>query len=443
VGVLDTGVVTQHPDLSDAIVAQHCFTQLDCPPSRAAEGTSAEDDHGHGSNVAGIIASNGKVASAGFAPDVELVAVKINDSNNSGQVSDWVAGLDWVYENLATLKVKVINMSFGTNATYATEAQCDSEEAAMAAAIKNLVDAGVTLFAATGNSGYTDRLPSPACITGVIAVAATYDSDAGPQPSAGGNYMWQYGMGYANCSDQTTSLDKITCFSNTHPRVDLVAPGAPIISDGLNNGTSTYRGTSQASPAAAGVAALLLQCNPALTPAEVKKYLTTTGVKLTDPKNNLSFPSVRALKAVEAACYAGNSGASGAGAGGSSPTSGNTAGTSGKKTSAAGSGGSIKTGAGGQTGTNSAGGTVGVGGASVGVGGQPITTTVSTNAQPVTAGGAAGAVVPIVGSGTGMGASDGCGCSVLGSGRSPVPVSLAFLIFSIRVGRRLRRRRTG
>src|SRR4029077_15993159 len=98
VAVLDTGVDTTHPDLMDSIVAQRCFTQYDCPPSRSTEGTSAEDDNGHGRNVTEILTQNGAVASPGFAPDTAIVAVKVNDSNDSGQESDWVSGFDWVFE---------------------------------------------------------------------------------------------------------------------------------------------------------------------------------------------------------------------------------------------------------------------------------------------------------------------------------------------------------
>jgi subtilisin family serine protease len=94
VAVLDTGVDITHPDLRDAIIGQQCFTQRACPPTRTAAGASGQDDHGHGSNVAGVIASRGVSAPRGFAPDAQIVAVKINKQNNAGMESDWVAGLD-------------------------------------------------------------------------------------------------------------------------------------------------------------------------------------------------------------------------------------------------------------------------------------------------------------------------------------------------------------
>ena len=298
VAVLDTGVDTTHPDLKDSIVAQHCFTQYDCPPSRSTEGTSAEDDNGHGSNVTGIITSNGVVSSPGFAPDTAIVAVKVNDSSDSGQESDWVSGFDWVFENLSTLKVDIVNFSAGTDALYASASDCDSREPALAQAIKNLVGAGVTVFVAAGNEGSSTEMSAPACNTGAIAVGATYDSMATHEPPGYPTYYARWGGGFAACGDDSTVFDEITCFTNSNAELALVAPGAPIVSDTINGTTEAFFGTSQATPVAAGVAALMLQCNKALSPAEIRQAMTDTGVPVVDKKNGLSFPSLRALAAV-------------------------------------------------------------------------------------------------------------------------------------------------
>ena len=135
VAVLDTGANSQHPDLESSLLpTQHCFTQGACPPNNSSEGTSAEDDSGHGSNVAGIITSDGVVAGVGFAPAAGIVAVKIDDRNDRGQVSDWTAGLDWVFQNLATLQVKLVNLSIVTDALYTAAADRDAAEPALAAA---------------------------------------------------------------------------------------------------------------------------------------------------------------------------------------------------------------------------------------------------------------------------------------------------------------------
>lgn len=302
VAVLDTGIDVSHPDLRDAVVAQRCFTQRACPPNRTATGTSAQDDHGHGSNVTGVIASDGVVAPRGFAPDAEIVAVKVNDQNNAGYESDWVAGLDWIYANLATLKVKVVNMSLGTNLLHLADGSCDTRHQPMLRAVRNLTQAGVVVFAATGNSGSASMIGSPACNTGVIAVGAVYDASMGHQPPGAATYYDRWRGNFARCGDDDVTFDKVTCFTNSNAKMDMVAPGAPITSDSIRGRTDTYWGTSQAAPAAAGVAALMLQCNPALTPAQIKEHITKSGVMVTDPKNGVRIPSLRALAAVKAAC---------------------------------------------------------------------------------------------------------------------------------------------
>jgi hypothetical protein len=441
VAILDTGVVTAHPDLKDSIVAQHCFTQGDCPPSRAREGTSAEDDHGHGSNVAGIVTSNGVVSSVGFAPGAEIVAVKVDDQNDSGQISDWVSGLDWVYDNLSTLHVKIINLSICSSALYMDAAQCDSQEPALAKAVKNLVDAGVTIFSAAGNLGKTTTLSAPACNTGVIAVAATYDSNAGMQPPDAATFALKFGGGVANCGDATTAFDQITCFSNTPPRVDLVTTGAPMTSDGLRNGTSTFWGTSQASPSAAGVAALMLECNPKLTPAEIKAAMIQTGVMRVDPKDGNKFPSLRALEAVRAVCFAngGSGGASGAaGSAGMSAAGAGAAGTAGAAAVGGAGAGALLPGA-------------AVAGMSIGGAGSPAAPQAGFAAAGV--GGAAaigvtaGAPSSLGSGGTlavgrGAGVSDGCACTVPGAApsRDARGRGGAWLLLSFAFARAARRR---
>lgn len=390
VAVLDTGANTSHADLKSSIVSpQHCFTRNACPPGNTAEGTSAEDDHGHGSHVTGIITSDGVVAGVGFAPDAEIVAVKITDRANAGFVSDWAAGLDWLFSNLATLKVKVINASIDTNQTYGSAAECDRGEPALARAVKNLVEANVVIFGSSGNLGLTTQMAAPACLTGVIAVGATYKSNQGRQP-ASGTYAGQWGNTFGDCADQTTAFDQVTCFTNSGPRLDIVAPGAVIVSDTLNGRTEGYRGTSQASPTAAGIAALMLECDPTLTPVQIKDILIRTGVAVTDPKNGSSYPSLRASAAVREAC-AGRTGPDagtdagprdtavddgstlrqdgGSGGTGGRGGSGGMAGSGGATSSAGGRTGSGGFATGGGAGTSSGGATAGAGGSAGSSGG--------------------------------------------------------------------------
>jgi subtilisin family serine protease len=302
VAVLDTGVVTEHPDLKSSVVAQHCFTRAACPPRWTSESDSAEDNHGHGTHAVGIISSDGVVAPAGFAPAADIVAIKVNDRNNAGVESDWVAGLDWLLQNQETLQVRVVNLSLGTTEMHGSTVDCDRRHAAMARAIKNLIDAGIVVFAASGNAGTTSMLPSPACNTGAITVGATYDAKGGHQPPGAATYHERWGGGFARCGDDAVAFDQIACFTNATERLDLLAPGGPILSTSLRGMTETYWGTSQSCPVAAAIAALMLECNPSLTPQQIKDAMVSTGTPVLDRRSGLSFPSLRALEAVRAAC---------------------------------------------------------------------------------------------------------------------------------------------
>lgn len=298
VAVLDSGIDTDHPDLSDDLVAQHCFTQANCLPGNVNESNNAEDQNGHGTNVTGIVSAKGVVSAPGFAPDANVIAIRVLDAENSGWLSDWVAGLDWVRGQAATYNIRIVNMSLGTYALFV--GNCDGDLPTVADAIALLNAQGIIVFASAGNQGSNNALGSPACNASVVAVGATYDANLGREPDSG-TYQTQFGPGWPNCFDNSTSLQQVTCFSNSNNLLDLLAPGARITGPGLGGGLMTYIGTSQASPTAAGVAALMLQANPNLTPAQVEALLKSTGTLVTDPKNGLQFPLINAWSAVLAA----------------------------------------------------------------------------------------------------------------------------------------------
>ncbi|HKP55435.1 MAG TPA: S8 family serine peptidase, partial [Polyangiales bacterium] len=304
VAILDSGASTMHPALQGAIVAQHCFTQSGCPPLNSREGESAEDDHNHGSNVTGIVGSRGGGGVAkGYAPGASLVPVKVLNRSNAGQISDWVAGFDWVLSNQAMLKIKVINASLVSTAEYATAADCDRSEAALAQVTKKLIDAGVTISASSGNTGHTMTMTAPACNTGVIAVGATYDSNLGVQPESGGTYRDLGGGNWPACRDMNATAKTIACFTSTAgARLDVLAPGSQISSCGKGTGKSLFRGTSQAAPGVAGLAALLLECNPMLTPDKILSVLKATGEPIADPRTSMMYPLIRGVEAADMAC---------------------------------------------------------------------------------------------------------------------------------------------
>jgi hypothetical protein len=301
VAVLDTGVQSDHPDLSDAVVAQRCFARGACPPLGRNESEDATDDNGHGTSVAGAIASRGRVSGAGFAPGAELVVFKVLAADSTGTESDWVAALDYIYANLDRLQVKLVNLSFVSERLF-DDGACDRAAPALAGAIANLTSAGVAVLGASGNNGSIEQLAVPACNTGVIAVGASYDSDVGPMPAGSGTFKQLIGDSFAACRDELSSATRLTCYTNSSPRLDLIAPGSPILSDWIGGGTSARGGTSYAAAAVTGIGALLWECNPELEPGALLQALKETGVPLLDERNGLSFPLVQAENAARKLC---------------------------------------------------------------------------------------------------------------------------------------------
>jgi len=441
VAVLDSGATTMHPALKDAIVAQHCFTQGACPPGFASEGESAEDDHNHGSNVTGIVASRGAgQVSKGYAPAANIVSVKVLNRNNAGQISDWVAGFDWVAENLDMLKVNVINASLVSTAEYSDASQCDRSEGALAAVTKTLVDRGIPITVSSGNTGNTDTMAAPACNTGVFAVGATYDTDLGSQPE-GGTYQSLGGPPWPNCSDNPTDARTLACFTCTAgARLDLLAPGTQITSTGRGTGSSMFRGTSQAAPGVAGLAALMLECNPTLKPPMILDILKKTGEPVMDPRTGMMYPLVRGLEAVEMACPMGAApGAAGAG-GSAAGAGGSVAGTGGLGASGVGGGVATAPASAGTTAPPAAGSgavvpaqpragtTAAPGGATAGRAGS--VSTVATGVAPRAGTGEAGLTGTLTQPATAAtsGEQSGCSCHVTGAHRGNDRDLLGFLI---------------
>ena len=107
--ILDTGIA-RHPDLRNRITAFRNFT------GKVPE-TICSDDSGHGTHVAGILAGDGKVSSglyAGMAPESDLIVGKVLDHEGNGNVEDVLKGIDWVLKNREHFRVRIVNISVGT-----------------------------------------------------------------------------------------------------------------------------------------------------------------------------------------------------------------------------------------------------------------------------------------------------------------------------------------
>jgi subtilisin family serine protease len=228
VAIIDTGIDLTHPDLAHVVAGANFVRQ----------GQAPNDDNGHGTHVAGIVAAaNNSFGYVGVAPDATVIAVKVLDRNGSGSISGVVAGINWVAANHTAYGIKVANMSLGAAGF----------SQSLYNAIQSATNAGVTFVVAAGNSAANAANFSPAGFDNVITVSAL------------------------------NSNNTFAYYSNYGSVIDLIAPGTSIPSLYKNHGYATLSGTSMASPHVAGSAALWLKDHPGDTFAAVRSALITSG----------------------------------------------------------------------------------------------------------------------------------------------------------------------
>ncbi len=228
IAVVDTGVQLNHPDLASKIVAGFDFVNGDA---------SANDDHGHGTHVAGIASAltNNSLGVAGVSWGANIMPVKVLDSFGSGTDANVSDGITWAADNGA----KVINLSLG-GYDFSQTLQNATDYA---------YNRGVTVLAAAGNDGSNITI-YPAGNTNVAGVGATNSSD-----------------GWAS-------------FSNYNSSVDVSAPGVSILSTYIDSSLAYLSGTSMATPCASGVVALIRSKNPSMSVDSVFSTLTLSSTDL-------------------------------------------------------------------------------------------------------------------------------------------------------------------
>jgi Subtilase family/PA14 domain len=263
IGVIDTGVDFSNPELSGKSVAEGCFSDVNKEAgiksySLCPNGTTSQTGIGaskpcvglpgcnHGSHVSGIAAGRATTRNhAGIAPDAKIVAVNVFHiventekctPKSNGKFKDftppassrciftsnfaYLKALDFMIDQNKITQLAAVNMSLGTYETKADN--CDDKETANFHA---LIDQGVPLVIASGNSYNKSQMSHPACQSRVISVGA-YDE----------------------------ALKTDLFFSNVSANTTIFAPGFNIKSIGVS-----MSGTSMAAPMISGTSALLAQ----------------------------------------------------------------------------------------------------------------------------------------------------------------------------------------
>lgn len=275
IAVLDTGIYTGHQDLPPSkVLAWVDFHEPVTGPDPLC--TQACDPEGHGTHVSSIAAGTGAASGGAFkgaAPGAALVGVRVLNKNGSGPTSVINAGIQWVIDNKAAHNIRIFNMSLGVDG-------CFSGSDSMSQLVNTAVTVhGLVAVIAAGNEGPgTCTVAAPGVATQAITVGAMADPEHG---TASPDVCDPNGIGPAPAGGYY-----LVCFSSRGPRKDgaikpdIVAPGVRI--NGAKAGTSNQyfeaSGTSMATPFTAGVAALMLHANPALTPAQVKSTLMNTAI---------------------------------------------------------------------------------------------------------------------------------------------------------------------
>ncbi len=274
VAILDTGI-SLHKDFVEGgnrVIAFEDFINGRKEPY---------DDNGHGTHVAGIIGGSGyssKGKYAGIAPACKFIVVKVLDHRGDGNISDVLAGLQWIIDNRKKYNIRVVNISVGTAAKDSLD-----ENSLLVQGVNAVWDSGIVVIVAAGNNGPGPMsISTPGISRKVITVGSSDDNVA----------VEVFGT---RAKDYSGRGPTPYCIK----KPDIVAPGSNIISCNISryitrgkNGSvqlntadapmmyTIKSGTSMATPVVSGAIALLLSAHPELTNREVKLLLRNSAVDL-------------------------------------------------------------------------------------------------------------------------------------------------------------------
>jgi subtilisin family serine protease len=248
-----------------------------------------------------------------MAPEAAVAPLKVLQDDGSGSFG-WVdRALGWVLQNHAAFNISAVCMSLADGDNYTDDSAFSDDP--LAQKITALRQARVAVVVAAGNDYFTHHsqqgMGYPAIIRQTISVGAVYDAEEGG---------FEYACGAKAFS---TRAGQITPFSqrlhpnvNRNTRTEIFAPGAPVISSGINgpHGESVQHGTSQAAPVTAGIILLLQEfyrryAGELPTVDQVTNWLRRGGASIRDGDDeadnvqhtNLTFLRLDAVQALTAA----------------------------------------------------------------------------------------------------------------------------------------------
>jgi subtilisin family serine protease len=235
IAVIDSEIDVTHPDLEGAVTQS--FDAVGAP----------EKPHAHGTGMAGAIASHQRLL--GTAPAARLLAVHAFSASAATAESttfNILKGIDWSVREGA----RIINMSFA-----------GPKDPSLERALKAAYDKGIVLIAAAGNAGPKSPPLYPGAYPNVIAVTAT-DVD-----------------------------DKLFTGANRGKYISVAAPGVDILVPAPEGDYQITTGTSVAAAEVSGIVALLLERNPKLRPADIRRILTMSAKRLGPGERDDNFGS--------------------------------------------------------------------------------------------------------------------------------------------------------
>ena len=273
VAVIDVGNFDwEHEDLKDNVI--NIYNSDEDDKNISNQGTS--DTHSHGSIVSGFIASpvNGK-GLVGTAPKSKLILIKQIDASDSATIK--------AFEYAKEHGAKVINCSWGTN----------NVSQGVSDAFAQLKEEGITIIFASGNDGQSmdNIINDESELESVIGVGASDENnDIASYSSYGRNIDLIAPGGDLGNGAGILGLDDTGSF------------GSSIQRSIVNNNYAFTNGTSFASPVTAGVVALILSVNDALTPNQIREILISTTDKIGDTAEYINgFDTYRAYGKLNAA----------------------------------------------------------------------------------------------------------------------------------------------